>query len=73
MARLDSSVQQRMRRALDQIADDPFNPGTKPLARPPGFRAVRVGGWRIVYSVDGESSSILVHIIAPRGEAYRRL
>ncbi len=62
-----------MAAVLKAIAESPYGHGTKPLTHPGRFRAARVGGWRIVDAVDGEAEEILVEVIGPRGQVYRRL
>ncbi|HEY8490046.1 MAG TPA: type II toxin-antitoxin system RelE/ParE family toxin [Dehalococcoidia bacterium] len=71
--RLPRPAQQRILRRLEQIAADPYGQHTKPLQGFPGRRAARVGGWRIVFTVDDEERRVDVSDIGPRGEVYRRL
>lgn len=73
LRRLDRQVQRRVAEAIRALCDDPWHRGTKPLTGYPHLRAVRVGGWRVVYSVDETALLVLVDVIAPRGEVYRRL
>jgi len=60
-----------MLQRLEQIAADPYGPYTKPLTNAANLRAARVGGWRIVFSVDEEAHAVNVSAIGPRGEIYR--
>jgi mRNA interferase RelE/StbE len=62
-----------MTKALRALAIDPFGRGTKPLTNLAGERAMRVGGWRIIYSVDESSPEVHVDSIGPRGQVYRDL
>ncbi|MEO8541491.1 MAG: hypothetical protein ABI577_17240 [bacterium] len=55
---------------MRRLSDDPFGPGTKPL-KGRESRALRVGGWRLIYAVDIESQFIMIQVIGPRGQAYR--
>ena len=73
LRRLDARTQGRMRRRLKQIAEDPFGRFTKPLSGPRDYRAVRVGGWRIIFTADSEAQVVTVLAVAPRGQAYRDL
>lgn len=59
--------------ALERIAVDPFavNNNIKPLRGVPGGYRVRVGDWRVSYTLDHEADVIDVFEIAPRGGAYR--
>jgi mRNA interferase RelE/StbE len=70
---LDRITQQRMIARLEQLAEDPCGPLTKPLTNAEGLRSTRVGTWRIVYRIDESTQEIRVSDIAPRGEVYRRL
>lgn len=59
--------------ALERIAADPSAPNNnvRPLKGiPNGFR-IRVGDWRVSYTIDRDSSVIDVFEVAPRGGAYR--
>ncbi|MCZ2109468.1 MAG: type II toxin-antitoxin system RelE/ParE family toxin [Dehalococcoidia bacterium] len=70
--RLDSSTQRRMREAMRALTDNPRHEWTKPLKGHQG-RALRVGGWRILYGIDDDARTVHVHRIAPRGQVYRDL
>ena len=71
--RVPRDVQRRVVARLDQIADDPFGPHTKPLAGPGNRRAARVGALRIVFTVDRDRRIVDVSDIGPRGQVYRGL
>ena len=73
VGRLGRTDQARIIRRLQQIADDPFGPHTKPLRDPEGRRTARVGGWRIIFAVKQEERVVNVSLIGPRGEVYRGL
>lgn len=68
--RLDDSTRQRFQQALARLAEEPYGTGTKPL-QGRSDRALRVGGWRVIYDVDRQAGLIVVTAIAPRGQAYR--
>lgn len=53
--------------------DDPFHSGSKGLRDFPGVRAVRVGGWRIIYEADTARQHLAISDIGPRGQIYRNL
>ncbi len=73
LRRLGRAEQLRMIRRTDQLADDPFGPHTKPLTNLPGRRAARVGGYRIVFTVDQDAKVVRISDIGPRGQVYRDL
>lgn len=59
--------------AVDRIAADPSSPNNnvRPLKGiSNGFR-VRVGDWRVSYTINREARVIDVFEVAPRGGAYR--
>ena len=71
--RLNSRSQDRILRRLAQIAENPRGPYTKPLTNAAGRWASRVGGWRIIFTIDDERRVVDVSVIGPRGEVYRDL
>ena len=59
--------------AVERVAADPWAPNNnlRPLKGVPnGFR-VRVGDWRVSYTIDREAQVLDVFEVAPRGGAYR--
>ena len=62
-----------IRRAIAGVAADPSarNPNLRPLKGVRnGFR-IRVGDWRISYTLDRTAGILDVYEVAPRGGAYR--
>jgi mRNA-degrading endonuclease RelE of RelBE toxin-antitoxin system len=73
LRRLGRNDQERIARWIDQIAANPYGLHTKPLTHLPGRRAARVGGYRLVFTVDDEAQVVNISDIGPRGQVYRRL
>lgn len=73
LRRYDRRLQERLLRRLEQIADDPFGPHTKPLTNAAGRRSARVGDYRIIFAVDVDARVVNVSAIGPRGMIYRDL
>jgi mRNA interferase RelE/StbE len=71
LQRVDQRTFQRFQERLDQIAADPYGPHTKRLAGPGRRRAARVGGWRIIFTVDTTARIVYVSDVGPRGQVYR--
>ena len=72
--RLNRNTQQRVVRRLEQLADAPLDPRlSSPLKNAGGLRKSRVGGWRIIFVVDEESTSFDVVTIQRRGQVYQRI
>ena len=70
LERLDRRTRDRFGQAIRALADDPYGPATKPL-HGVGGRALRVGGWRVLYSVDTGEQRVTIDLIVVRGQAYR--
>jgi mRNA interferase RelE/StbE len=74
LARLDRQTQLRIRDRLRELTQNPFDARiSKWLKDLPGKRSSRVGGWRIIYSVDQERSLVHVQVVERRGQVYDRL
>jgi mRNA interferase RelE/StbE len=72
--RLGRDVQQRMMRRLEQLAQDPHDARlSAPLTNQGGLRKSRVGGWRILFTVDDEKRLLQVVTIERRGQVYQRI
>lgn len=71
-ASLDPPTKSRVSETLDQIASNPRPRGyVKLVGRQNRFR-VRVGHYRVVYTIDDKARSVLVDRIQHRREVYRR-
>lgn len=74
LSRMQPAKADDIRQALVRIAADPASPNNNLLPLrgvPDGFR-LRVGDWRVSYTLDRAAQVIDVFEIAPRGGAYRR-
>lgn len=71
LRRLDPVVARRVRQRLLELEQNPRPPGVRKLrdVHPPGYR-VRVGDWRILYSVDDQAKEVRVYRIKHRARAY---
>jgi len=70
--RLDRPTEQRVRARFVQLAVDPFDSRlSAPLADRPGIRKSRVGGWRILFTVDREAKVIYILTVDTRGQVYK--
>jgi mRNA interferase RelE/StbE len=68
---LDRPIQERILKSLANLADNPrIAPNVKALQGQPGYR-LRVGDWRVVYTLQDDVLTVLVVRIAHRREAYR--
>jgi len=71
LERLDRSVQLRIQAALELLAEHPRPPRATALVGETDIYRVRVGDYRILYSVADEIRIIEIRRIAHRREAYR--
>jgi mRNA interferase RelE/StbE len=57
---------------IDGLAANPFAPNNNvtTLKATDGFR-LRVGDWRVLYTLDTKAGTMTIAAIVPRGEAYR--
>lgn len=70
--RQDRHSERRLRARLAQLGDDPFDPRlSAPLTERPGVRKSRVGGWRILFTVDRDAIIVNVVSIDTRGQVYK--
>ncbi len=68
---LDPVIRRRLLNAIGALAEDPRNaPNVKALHGQRGYR-LRVGDWRVVYTLQDDVLTVLVIRIAHRGEVYR--
>jgi mRNA interferase RelE/StbE len=72
--RLDRNLQQRIGARIDELAQDPRDQrisGT--LTGVAGLRKSRVGGWRILFTIDDVNRVVYVVTLERRGQVYKRL
>ena len=72
LARLPRREQQRIRAAIDLLADEPRPPGCVALQGEERVYRVRVGVYRIVYEVHDERLVVLVVRVGHRCGIYRQ-
>jgi mRNA interferase RelE/StbE len=59
-----------VRRIIRKLQQNPRLPGVRKLQGVPGGYRVRVGKWRILYTVDDQAKEIHVYQIKHRSKAY---
>jgi mRNA interferase RelE/StbE len=72
LKKLPKPLQERLLRAAYALEGDPRSRGAKKLAGHELYR-IRVGDYRIVYSIDDPQQLVKVTLIAHRREVYRDL
>ncbi len=71
--KLDPTVRRRVLAAVTALAADPRPPASVNLTGAPGWRRIRIGGYRVIYEVRDEILVVLVLRVGSRGGVYRRL
>ncbi len=71
--RITAKDRARILRRLAALADDPRPAGVTALAGADDLWRVRVGDYRIIYTIDGDRLVVTVVRVAHRREAYRDL
>jgi mRNA interferase RelE/StbE len=69
--RLDGAVRVRVDRKVDELAENPRPAGAKKLKGSSELWRVRVGDYRVIYSIHDDVLLILVVKIGHRGDVYR--
>jgi len=70
LSRIPDDYQDKIISTIQDLADEPFPPGTKKLSGREAWR-IRVGVYRIIYEVHQEVLSILVVLVGHRKDVYR--
>jgi len=71
LRRIDPAQRGRLQGAIALLAQDPRPPGARALRGRPGYR-VRVGSYRIVYTVTDDVLLVVVVTLGHRRGAYDR-
>ena len=58
---------------IEALADNPFPRQSLKLSEAEATYRLRIGDYRVIYSVDTVTKTIIVHYIRHRKEAYRKL
>ena len=73
LGRIDRTTARRIKVAIDALAADPRPSGARTLTGYRHFWRMRVGDYRVIYSIDDARVTVLVIHIAHRREVYRAL
>ena len=71
LKKLPQLEQKRVAKVILELADDPFQKGSRKLAGYEDILRIRVGRYRILYSVSGKTLVIIVLKIGHRKDVYR--
>ncbi|MCL2395772.1 MAG: type II toxin-antitoxin system RelE/ParE family toxin [Acidimicrobiaceae bacterium] len=70
LRKLDPGVRPRIEGAIALLAQDPRPPASRPLRGRPGYR-VRVGDYRIIYTIQDDVLLVVVVALGHRRDIYR--
>ena len=73
LKRMPANLKKRIMAAINRLAEDPFPTGSSRLVGFEELYRIRVGDWRVLYTIENDRLVILVVDIAPRGRVYRNL
>ena len=71
LAGLDTTIRVRLAAAIDELAQEPRPPGPKKLRGTASDWRIRVGDYRIIYTITDGTLTVLVVRVAHRREVYR--
>ena len=71
LKQVDQQDRDRIRGAIALLGEDPRSPGAKALQGRPGLR-VRIGDYRIIYTVDDDILVVAVITLGHRRNVYDR-
>ena len=67
---LPAEEYQRVRAAIYALATTPRPEGCRKLVEREGWR-IRIGGYRVLYTIDDDTRTVTIIHVAKRAEAYR--
>jgi mRNA interferase RelE/StbE len=71
LRKLDPQVARRVQAAIALLAEDPRPPASRPLRGRPAWR-VRVGDYRVIYTIEDDVLLIVVVTLGHRRDVYER-
>jgi mRNA interferase RelE/StbE len=73
LASLDKPAARRIVKAIDALSHDPRPSGGRPLVGYPDLWRIRIGDYRVVYTIKDAELIVLALRVAHRSAVYRRL
>jgi len=71
LRKLDAALQRRVLHAIEELADDPRPPGCRKMQGGEDAFRIRLGDYRVIYTVDDSVKIVAVERIRHRREVYR--
>jgi len=73
LAALPKDVQRRIANRIDVLREDPRPPGARQLQGEDHLYRLRLGDFRVIYSIESRRLGVVVVKIGHRREVYRKL
>lgn len=73
LTKLDRQVARRIATAIERLGADPRPPGSRVLAGYPDLWRIRIGDYRVIYTIKDAELIVLALSIAHRSSIYRSL
>jgi mRNA interferase RelE/StbE len=70
--KLSREVVARIAKAIDRLSVNPRPPGVTALQGEPGFLRLRLGDYRLIYTIQDDVLTVLVVTVGHRRDVYRR-
>lgn len=70
LVNLDKNVSHRIFEKALQLKDNPYGLGSQKLEGGQGYR-IRIGDYRVVYTIDKVSKTVIITKVGHRKEVYR--
>ncbi len=70
---LPAAMLKRVFQRIETLKDDPYPRGSRKLAGAEQLYRIRLGDYRIVYTVDKASRQVIVYYVRHRRDVYRQL
>ena len=71
LRRLDAATERRVVRAIQELARQPRPTGCRKLVGSENAFRIRIGDYRVIYTVDDAVREIVIESVRHRREAYR--
>lgn len=72
LRKLDPDIQRRIQGAITLLAQEPRPPATRPLRGRPAYR-VRVGDYRVIYTIEDDVLLVVVVALEHRRDIYQKV
>jgi mRNA interferase RelE/StbE len=69
--KLDSPIARRVLTAIEKLAKSPRPPGCVKLTASHNDWRIRIGDWRVIYTIDDAAKTVDVSAVRHRSDAYR--